>query len=258
MSELFQLKDRNIWVIGGAGYLGTATIKLLASSGARITCADLKNYSSEMVAREGLENQVTPVNDFDAADNDAVLQFAQDQVARQGAPDGLVIMTFKSFPKSSLDLLPSEFDEANHVNLTSTFLMAREAGKVMAKAGRGSVVLFSSMYGTVSPDPSMYPPPVHPNPIEYGVGKAGIQQMARYLAVQWGPSNVRCNSIAPGPFPFAQQQNDAMMERLTSKSPMGRIGRPEEIAGGVHFLLSDASSYVTGHNLAVDGGWTAW
>ena len=98
------------------------------------------------------------------------------------------------------------------------------------------------------------------NPIEYGVGKAGIIQMTRYLAVHWGKQNVRCNCISPGPFPNpgVQTSHPEFIERLAGKSPMGRIGQPGEIAGAVQFLLSDAASYITGQNLFVDGGWTSW
>ncbi len=101
---------------------------------------------------------------------------------------------------------------------------------------------------------------MNPNPLEYGVGKAGIQQMTRYLAVHWGRSGVRVNCISPGPFPNpkVQEKNPDFMERLAAKSPMGRIGQSHEIAGSVAFLLSDAASYITGQNLAVDGGWTTW
>ena len=157
-------------------------------------------------------------------------------------------------------LLPEEFDEANRVGLTATFVMARDVGNAMAEKKHGSVVIFSSMYGTVSPNPGMYPAPLNPNPIEYGVGKAGLQQMARYLGVHWAPQNVRCNTISPDPFPFPSQQdtNPEWMNRIRAHCPMGRVGEPKEIAGSVLFLLSDASTYVTGHNLAVDGGWTAW
>ncbi|HRJ73172.1 MAG TPA: SDR family oxidoreductase [Terrimicrobiaceae bacterium] len=257
-NPLFDLAGREIWVIGGAGYLGTSTVRQLASNQARVLCADLPGRAAEMVSREALQDFVTPI-DLDAGDCDSLKEFCQTQLASRGTPDGLVIMTYRSFPQAMDDLVAAEFDEANHVGLTATFLMAREVGRAMAEAERGSIVLFSSMYGTIAPDPGMYPPPMHPNSIEYGVGKAGIQQMARYLAVHWGPRNVRCNSIAPGTFPFlSQQTNEEFVRRLKSKCPMGRLGRPEEIAGAVHFLLSDASTYVTGHNLAVDGGWTAW
>ena len=96
--------------------------------------------------------------------------------------------------------------------------------------------------------------------IEYGVGKAAIVQMTKYLAVHWGKRNVRCNCISPGPFPNpdVQKKHPEFIERLSNKSPMGRIGQSEEIAGVVSFLLSDAASYITGQNIKVDGGWTIW
>ena len=259
MTSLFDLKGRDIWIFGGAGYLGTAVVKTLTEHGATVLCVDLGTRAQEMVTRERLEAAVTPVS-FDASDAILADRFVKSSLRSRGTPAGLVVMTYKSFPRSVDSLLPAEFDEANQTNLTSTFVLARMAGNAMAAAGRGSVVLFSSMYGTVSPDPGMYPPPILPNPIEYGVGKAGIQQMARYLSVHWASRNVRCNSISPGPFPFTSQQESdpEWMNRIKTHCPMGRVGNPIEMAGSVVFLLADASTYVTGHNLAVDGGWTAW
>ena len=130
----------------------------------------------------------------------------------------------------------------------------------MEKKGKGSIVLFSSMYGSVSPDPRIYEQPMNVNPVEYGVGKAGIVQMTRYMAVHWGKKNVRCNCISPGPFPnpVIQEKNPQFIERLANKVPMGRVGRQEEVAGAVTFFLSDASSFITGQNLFIDGGWTIW
>lgn len=259
MSSLFNLTGRDIWVIGGAGYLGTACVKALADHGAKVLCADLGSRAHELVVREKLPNTVTAAP-LDASSGEAATAFIQEQLAQRGVPHGLVVMTYKSFAQPVSRLQPAQFDEANRTSLTATFTLARDAGTAMAKAGRGSVVLFSSMYGTVAPDPRMYPEPLSPNPIEYGVGKAGIQQMARYLAVHWAPSSVRCNSISPGPFPLSSQQDShpEWMDRIRSRCPMGRVGRSEEMAGSVVYLLADASSYVTGHNLAVDGGWTAW
>jgi len=120
--------------------------------------------------------------------------------------------------------------------------------------------LFSSMYGLISPNPNVYKAPMNKNPIEYGVGKAAVIQMTRYLAVHWGRQQVRCNCISAGPFPHPPMQNEnpEFIERLSEKTPLGRIGQANEIAGAVLFLLSDSASYITGHNMVIDGGWTVW
>jgi NAD(P)-dependent dehydrogenase (short-subunit alcohol dehydrogenase family) len=116
------------------------------------------------------------------------------------------------------------------------------------------------MYGSVSPDPRVYEAPMNVNPVEYGVGKAGIIQLTRYLAVHYGKFNVRCNCISPGPFPNpnVQQQHPEFVARLANKVPMGRVGSAEEIAGAATFLVGNGATFITGQNLFVDGGWTAW
>ena len=255
----FALDGRGVWVFGGAGHLGRGVVALLAAMGARVLCVDLENRAEEFVQSAGLKGRVTPAA-LDVNCEDGVAAFVGQQIAGHGVPHGLVVMTYASTAKKMEDLTPEEFDRANHGNLTATFMLARHVGEGMARRGSGSIVLFSSMYGTVAPDPGVYGPPMNPNPIEYGVGKAGIQQMARYLAVHYGPRGLRCNSISPGPFPDAAVQRDhaGFLERLSEKVPLRRIGRASEIAGPVAFLLSDASSFVNGHNLAVDGGWTTW
>ena len=124
----------------------------------------------------------------------------------------------------------------------------------------GAIVLFSSMYGLVSPDPRVYQPPMPPNPIEYGVAKAAIVQMTKYLATAWASRGIRVNAVAPGPFPNpnVQREHPDFVERLADKVPLGRIGQQHEIAGTVAFLLSDDASYITGQTVSVDGGFTSW
>lgn len=255
----FLLPQRDVWVFGGAGYLGQAVVSLLVNLQARVLCVDLGDRAATMVNAAKLDAQVTPAT-LDASDTAALEAFVRDQIAMRGVPHGLVVMTYASTAKRFDDLTVDDFDHANHGNLTATFALARSVGQAMAEQGRGSQVLFSSMYGSVSPDPRVYESPMTPNPIEYGVGKAGIQQMARYLAVHFGPKNVRVNSISPGPFPnpTIQREKPDFVERLTQKVPLARVGQAHEIAGSVAFLLADASSFITGQNLAVDGGWTAW
>lgn len=255
----FDLKGRSIWVFGGGGYLGAAVVAQLAKMQARVLCVDLPGRAEAMTAASGLQTQVEAAS-LDAADTAAVEAFVDSRIAAHGVPQGLVVMTYASTAKRFDDLTAEDFDMANHGNLTATFALARAVGRHMAGQGRGSVVLFSSMYGSVSPDPSVYVTPMNPNPVEYGVGKAGVQQLARYLAVHWGRQGVRCNSISPGPFPnpSIQVQQPDFVQRLAQKVPLGRVGQADEIAGAVTFLLSDASSFITGQNLAVDGGWTSW
>jgi NAD(P)-dependent dehydrogenase (short-subunit alcohol dehydrogenase family) len=255
----FDLAGRDLWVFGGAGYLGRSVVTHLAAAQARVLCVDMADNARKMIAECGLPSRVTP-SSLDVGDTAATDTFVREQIAARGIPHGLVIMTCASSRNRFDDTTVEDFDRCNHGNLTATFALARAIGQRMAERGSGSIILFSSMYGTVSPDPRMYEAPMAPNPIEYGVGKAGIQQMARYFSVQWGPRGVRCNSISPGPFPNPNFQRDLpdFMQRLANKVPLGRIGLADEIAGPVAFLLADASSYVTGHDLAVDGGWTAW
>ncbi len=257
-SNIFSLESKDIWVFGGAGYLGQTTVKLLLESGARVLCADLGNRADQLAASLNHE-RFTPAT-LDVRNEREMNEFVDNSINKRGVPQGLVILTYGSTSKHFEDLTGQDFDEVNHAGLTATFLLVRKIGTVMEKAGRGNIVLFSSMYGSVSPDPRVYELPMNVNPIEYGVGKAGIVQMTKYLAVHWAKRGVRCNCISPGPFPnpAVQKKEPAFIGRLAQKVPMGRVGKPEEVAGTVTFLLTDAAGYITGQNIFVDGGWTIW
>jgi len=256
---LFDLSGKVVLVAGGAGYLGQPVCRALAEQGATVMVADLARERAEaltadIVARGGRSHALA----LDVADEASSRAAVARTVAECGRLDVLVNATFFSVGKTLDELSAEEFDRANRVNLTGAFLVAREAARVMAPGG--SIVFFASMYGLVAPDPRVYQPPMNPNPIEYGVGKAGVIQMAKYLAVAWGGRGLRVNAIAPGPFPnpAVQREHPEFVQRLAGKVPLGRIGRQEEIAGTVVFLASDASSYINGAILRVDGGWTAW
>lgn len=258
-TELFTLKGKSVWVFGGAGYLGQSVVLGLHKLGAQVLCVDLGDRAEKFLKQHQLENDIE-YESLDISDISSSEKAVSQWIAQRGTPDGLVNMTAATTAKSMEQLTETDFDQVNHGGLTATFMLARLVGSEMAALGRGSIVLFSSMYGSVSPDPGVYEAPMNKNPIEYGVGKAGIVQMTKYLAVHWGKSNVRCNCISPGPFPNpdVQARYPDFVQRLSGKVPLGRVGQSQEIAGPVAFLLSDASSYLTGHNLAVDGGWTVW
>lgn len=255
-----RLDSKVILVAGGAGYLGTPVCRALAQHGAAVAIADIHDAQARQLAADivsALPQSRTLGLAMDIGKEAEIRAAVQHTIQAFGRLDAVVNMTYGSIGKRVEELTADEFDRANQLNLTGSFLLAREAASQM-QAG-GSIVIFSSMYGHISPDPRIYEPPMNPNPIEYGVGKAGIEQMVRYLAVHYGPRGIRVNGIAPGPFPNPKGQEDReFMARLSYKVPLGRIGRQEEIVGPVLFLASDAASYVTGHILNVDGGWTAW
>ncbi len=258
---MFSLEGKVAVVAGGGGYFGEPICIGLIEQGAKVVVADIDMDRAGQVAANALKKfpaaEVCAV-DLDVGDEASITEVIKGCAARFGSLDILVNTTYLSIGKTVEELSAEEFDRSLHINVTGTFLLAREAAGAMEHGG--SMVLFSSMYGQISPDPEIYDPPLNPNPIEYGTGKAGIEQMTRYLAVHWAQRNIRVNAIAPGPFPhpFQQSTYPEWMKKLSAKNPLGRIGRQEEMAGAVVFLASGEASYITGHILNVDGGWTIW
>ena len=258
----FNLSGKVAWVVGGAGVLGCPVCRALAEHGAHVVVADIRaepvralvdSIRSEDLSAEWML--------CDAGDEQAIVRAADDIVARHGRIDVAVGMAYFYTKTAMEEMTARQWEQGMRVTLTGAFVLGREAGRVMKAAGAGgSIVQFSSMYGVVSPDPRMYSPPHQVNPIDYGVAKAGVLQMVRYQAVMLAPHKIRVNAIVPGPFPDPNTQgaDPEFLRRLSGKSPMGRVGRGTEMGGAVVYLASDASSYVTGTQLVVDGGWCAW
>lgn len=259
MTEPHDLAGKTILVAGGAGYLALPCCELLADLGADLIVADIDprrlEEAGQAIRARGGRATTLPL---DIGDEESILACVRGAAKATGSLWGVVNATFGSTGARFDDLTAEAFDRANRLNLTGTFLLAREAARHMPIGG--SLVMYSSMYGLVAPMPANYPDGMPPNPIEYGAGKAGIVQMVRYMAAHFGPRNIRVNAVAPGPFPHppTQDASKEFMDNLSRSTMLGRIGRRDELAGPTAFLLSDASSYVTGQCLSVDGGWTSW
>jgi NAD(P)-dependent dehydrogenase (short-subunit alcohol dehydrogenase family) len=259
MKPWHSLEGKNIWVTGGAGYLGSAITTELDAQCAKVVCFDLPGRAEALISEQKLTRTVALSLDVNnASDLPAIVDRT---IATHGLPDGVVhLVTASSAGKRLEELSPDEFRRTFDLALTPTFVLCRELAERMKVRGSGSIVLFSSMYGMVAPDPKIYHAPMAPNPIDYGASKAATLQLSRYLAVHYGPHGVRFNCVTPGPFPNpnVQRNHTTFVHALSQKTALRRIGQNREIIGPTLFLLTDSASFVTGHSLVVDGGWTIW
>lgn len=262
----FDLTGKVVAITGAAGILGRHFCETLASRGAVIAVLDLKGtaeVAADIRRRYGRAIGV----DLDVTDP-AACRGAVEQIERELGPIDVLHNNAASkgrdlarFFDSVESYSPEVWREIVEVNLDGYFFMAQAAGSRMAERGHGAIIQTCSIYGVVGPDQRIYEGseymgmPIN-TPAVYSASKAGVDGLTRYLATYWGPRGVRVNSLTPGG--VGSGQNAEFDRRYSARVPLGRMGTPQDMANALVYLASDASRYVTGHNLIVDGGLVAW
>jgi NAD(P)-dependent dehydrogenase (short-subunit alcohol dehydrogenase family) len=269
--DLFSLHGKVVVITGGLGQLGRQFSLALLDRGARVAVFDVQAdgrrvserfgtrwsddnlvfFPADVTQRGSLEEAVGRLNDAwgvpYALINNAALDSPPGACAEENGP-------FERYPEAS-------WDQVMQVNVKGVFLACQVIGTQLAAAGRGAIINVASIYGLVSPDQRIYEyrrsggSPFF-KPVAYSVSKSALLNLTRYLATYWAPRNVRVNTLTlAGVF---NHQDPEFLQNYCPRVPLGRMAREEEYNGAVIFLISEASSYMTGANLVIDGGWTAW
>ena len=259
VQNLFDLTGRVALITGGSGYLGQPLSRALAEAGASVVIGSRDQGRAQTVANQlpapaGAKHYAVVLDQLDEASLNAGFDAA---VAAAGQVDIMINNGQQGHPLDLTNVTAEAFNK-DLQNATGYFLLARRLrDHVVGRDTPGSIVMVGSMYGVVGSYPDAYDGICAASPVQYHTLKGGIVHMTRHLAVYWAKDNVRVNCLSPGPFP-SEKAPSKMVERLQLKSPSGRMGLPHELKGPLLMLVSDAGSYVTGQNLLVDGGWTAW
>lgn len=270
--DIFDLSSRVVLIVGGAGGIGRRMAAAIARAGAQVIIADqdgarCQELAQAIAAETGGRLAGAAINVTHEA---GVVQAFVGLGQEYGRLDGLVynVMAKPSGYYRPFDQYPWQtWRQVLEANLGGAFLCCREAGRLMVPAGRGSVVLTASVYGMVAPDQGIYQGSTSAGniygggdplscPAAYSASKGGLIALARHLAALWGPKGVRVNCLTPGG--VYDGQEDTFHQAYKARTPLGRMAAFTDFDGAVVFLLSEAAAYVTGANLVVDGGWTAW
>jgi NAD(P)-dependent dehydrogenase (short-subunit alcohol dehydrogenase family) len=266
--DLFRLDGKVAVVTGGAGILGRGYCRALAERGATVVVADINQEACDELAAQLAADTGASICGMavDLYSEASIVDWAKAILEKHSRVDVLMNNAaakaegfFAPLEKYSLQT----WNEVMAVNVNAVFLAVRELGPSMAERGNGSIINVASIYGVVAPDQRIYEGSWYEDlggaintPMIYSATKGAVVAMTRYLATYWGPKGVRCNCLTPGG--VASGQNEEFDKRYSSRVPIGRMAKVDEMIGAALYLASDASTYVNGHNLIVDGGWTAW
>ena len=264
IANLISLKERRALVTGAAGGIGLIIAQTLAELGANLILVDFDgreygSMTSQLKSEWGIQVEIFPC-DLDQQKERAALIAL---ILQQDRPLDILINNAAFVGTSNLDGWCTEFgnqtvdtwDRAIAVNLTAAFDLTKGLAPLLRKSKRAAVINMASIYGFVGPDYSLYEGTTMGNPAAYAASKGGLIQLTRWLATTLAPE-IRVNAISPGGV-FRNQPGE-FVKRYRARTPLGRMAHEDDFRGAIAYLASDLSQYCTGHNLVVDGGWSAW
>ena len=261
VEQLFSLHHQVAIVTGGAGMLGRQHAEILSDAGAQVVIADIKQDICDEIAKKiTSRNDITALGvEVDITDEKSVLQMTKKIKEKFGKID-ILINNAAGKPKNLFqkfeDYAVDDWEKVMAVNLRGVFLCSKVIGAEMVKQGKGIIVNIGSIYGLVGTDQRMYGTSGINAPAVYAASKGAVINLTRYLATYWAGKGIRVNTLSPGG--VENNQDLEFINQYCGKTPLRRMARKEDFKGALLFLCSDASSYMTGANLVVDGGWTAW
>ena len=266
MLESFSTKDKVIIITGALGILGDTYTEGFSQQGANIAIVDLDAELCEQKAKEIAQKYGTePLGiGCDITNKKKVEDMVQTVLSKYKLVDVLVnnaAIQTENFFEPFEEYPTEDWDKVMSVNVTGMFLCCQAVAKEMKRERSGSIINIASIYGVVAPDQRLYQGAIYRGgqintPAVYSASKGAVISLTRYLASYLAEYGIRVNAVTPGG--VYSGQNEAFVRKYSERCPLGRMGKPEEIFNAVYFLVSDASSYITGHNLIVDGGWTIW
>lgn len=259
--SLFRLDDKVIIITGGCGLIGQSFVKACSEFGASVVIADIEKSNPEAVAQKLStkdNNNIIGIS-IDVSSRESILSLKYQVLKRFGKIDGLVNChqnkTAKFFANFE-EYTDDNWDAVVETNLKGTYLTCQIIGGWMAEHKSGCIINIPSTYAVVAPNQNLYKGTKMGCPAAYSASKGGVMALSQYLASYWASSGVRVNQITP--HGVWNNHEKSFEDNFSKFSPLERMSYSHEVAGALIYLLSDASTYVTGHNLLVDGGWTTW
>ena len=261
MKSQFNLEGRVVVITGGAGLIGRGFVKAVVESGGTAIIADIDETAGNRVQVELAKESGTDKIEFikvDITSKESIQAMIDAILDRHQAIDALVNNAYprnRNYGRKFEDVTYEDFCENMNLHLGGYFLMSQEVSRVMVKQKRGVIINIASIYGFMAPRFNLYENASFTSPVEYSAIKGGLLSLTKYLASYLGEHNIRVNAISPGG--VHDNQPESFVAKYCQKAILGnRMAEPDDLSGAVVFLLSDASRYVTGQNVVVDGGWS--